>query len=64
MKHNNINIIGISEGEEKEQDKENLFEKIMRENFPNLVREKSHKFRKHRGFQSRRTQRGLLQDTS
>ena len=39
MKHNNICIIGIPEGEE-EQGIENLFEKIMMENFPNLRREK------------------------
>ena len=37
MKGNNIHIIGISEGEEG---KENLFEKVMMENFPNLMREK------------------------
>ena len=39
MKHNNIHIIGIPEGEE-EQGRENLFEKVMMENFPNLMREK------------------------
>ena len=31
-------IIGVPEGEE-EQEIENLFEKIMKENFPNLVKE-------------------------
>ena len=41
MKHNNICIIGISEGEEEEQGIENLFEKVMMENFPNLRREKA-----------------------
>ena len=40
MKHNNICIIGISEDKEKVKGVENLFEKIMRENFPNLVRDK------------------------
>ena len=40
MKHNNIHIIGIPEGEEEEQGTENLFEKVMMENFPNLMREK------------------------
>ena len=40
MKHNNICIIGVPEGEESEQGIENLFEKIMTENFPNLVKEK------------------------
>ena len=39
MKRNNIRIIGIPEGEE-EQGIENLFEKVMMENFPNLMREK------------------------
>ena len=37
---NNICIIGIPEGEEEEQGIENLFEKVMMENFPNLRREK------------------------
>ena len=40
MKRNNIHIIGIPEGEEKEQGIENLFEKLMMENIPNLMREK------------------------
>ena len=40
MKHNNISIIRIPEGEEEDQGIENLFEKIMIENFPNLMREK------------------------
>ena len=39
MKHNNICIIGIPEGEEEEQEIENLFEKVMMENFPNLMKE-------------------------
>ena len=40
MKHNNIHIIRIPEGEEEEQGIENLFEKVLVENFPNLMREK------------------------
>ena len=40
MKHNNICIIGIPEGEQEEQGIENLFEKVMMQNFPNLMREK------------------------
>ncbi|KAF6109650.1 hypothetical protein HJG60_010888 [Phyllostomus discolor] len=40
MKHNNICIIGIPEGEKEEQGIENLFEKLMMENFPNLMSEK------------------------
>ena len=42
MKRNNIHITDIPEGEEEEQGIENLFEKVMMENFPNLMREKSH----------------------
>ena len=38
MKCNNIHITGIPEGEEEEQGIENLFEKVMMENFPNLMR--------------------------
>ena len=34
MKHINIHIVGISEGEEEEQGIENLFEKVMMENVP------------------------------
>ena len=40
MKRNNIRIIRIPEGEEEEQGIENLLEKVMTENFPNLMREK------------------------
>ena len=40
MKCSNIHIIGIPEGEEEEQGIENLFEKLMMENFPNLMRQK------------------------
>ena len=39
FKHFDINIIGVPEGEEKEREIGNLFEKIMKENFPNLVKE-------------------------
>ena len=39
VKCNTIRIIGIPEGEE-EQGIESLFEKVMMENFPNLMRDK------------------------
>ena len=39
FKHSNIQIIGMSEGEEEEQEIENLFENIMKENCPNLAKE-------------------------
>ena len=38
-KRSNIQIIGMPEGEEEEQEIENLVEKIMKENFPNLAKE-------------------------
>ena len=40
MKCNNIHIIEIPEGKEEEQGIQNLFEKVMMENIPNLMREK------------------------
>ena len=64
MKRNNIRIIGMLEGEKEEQGIENLFEKVMMENFPNLREKKSPKSSKHRQSQARGTQRGLLQETS
>ena len=39
FKHSNICIIRVPEGEEEEQEIENLFENIMKENFPNLAKE-------------------------
>ena len=39
FKCSNIQIIGVPEGEEEEQEIENLFEQIMKENFPNLAKE-------------------------
>ena len=39
LKRSNIRIIGVPEGEEDEQKIENLFEQIMKENFPNLAKE-------------------------
>ena len=39
FKHSNIRIRGVPEGGEQQQDIENLFEQIMKENFPNLAKE-------------------------
>ena len=39
FKCSNTQIVGVPEGEEEEQEIENLFEKIMKENFPNLAKE-------------------------
>ena len=40
MRHNNIHIIGTPEEEEEEQGTENLYEKVIIENFLNQMREK------------------------
>ena len=39
FKYSNIQIIRVPKGGEEEQEIENLFEKIMKENFPNLAKE-------------------------
>ena len=39
FKHSTIQIIGVPEGEEEEQETGNSFEKITKENLPNLAKE-------------------------
>ena len=39
IKHNNINIIGVPEGEEREKEPEKIFEESIVENFPNMGKE-------------------------
>ena len=39
FKRSNICLIGVPEGKEKEQEIGNLSEKIVKEDFPNLVKE-------------------------
>ena len=39
FKRSTIWIIGVPEGKEEDQEMENLFEQIMKENFPNLAKE-------------------------
>ena len=39
MKCSNIQVIGVPEGEKEEQEIENLLEKLMKENVPNLSKE-------------------------
>ena len=64
FKHSNIQIIGVPEEEEK-QEIENLFEKIMKENFPNLAnKQTSRKSRKLRESQRSWTEGGTHQGTS
>ena len=64
MKCNNIRIIGIPEGEEEAQGIENLFEKVMMENFPNLMREKVTQTQGTQRVPSKRNPKRPLQGTS
>ena len=38
-KHNNIRIIGVPEGQERQKGPEKIFEEIITENFPNMGKE-------------------------
>ena len=50
IKHTNIWIIGLPEGEEREKGNENVFEEIMLENFPKMELKQISRSRKHRGI--------------
>ena len=63
MKRNNIRIIGIPEGEE-EQGIENLFEKVMMENFLNLIREEVTQIQETQRVPIKRNPRVPLQHAS
>ena len=39
FEHSNIQVIGVPEGEELQEEMKNLFEQIIKENFPNLAKE-------------------------
>ena len=64
MKRNNVHIIGIPEGEEEEQEIENLFEKVMMENIPNLMREKVSQIQEPQRIPSKRNPKMPTRDTS
>ena len=64
FKRSNILIIGVAEGEEKEHEIGNLFETIMKENFPNLVKEIDMQVQEAQRVPHKMMQRGPLQDTS
>ena len=63
MKRNNIHIIGMPEGEGQDQGIQNLFEKVMMENFPNLRREKVTQIQETQRVPSKRIPKRPLQDT-
>ena len=65
LKHSNIQIIGVQEGKEQHQEIENLFEQIMKENFPNLVKEiEFQEVQEAQRVPKNWTQRGTHQGTS
>ena len=64
FKHSNIRIIWMSQGEEEEQEIENLFEKVMKENIPDLAKEIDMQVQERRESQTSWTQRGKHQGTS
>ena len=64
MRCSNIYIIGIPEGEEEEQGIQNLFEKVMMENFPNLMREKVSQIQEVQRVPIKRNSKRHLQETS
>ena len=63
FKKSNTHIIGVPEREEKEQEIGNLFEKVMQENFPDLVKEIDMQVQEAE-TQTRWTQSSPYQDTS
>ena len=60
----NICIIGVPEGEKKEQVIGNLFGKIMTEDIPNLVKEIDMQVQEAQRVPNKMDARGSLQDTS
>ena len=52
IKRNNIHIIGVPEGEEREKGPENIFEEIMVKNFPSMGKEIATQVQKHRVSQA------------
>ena len=64
FKCSNIQIIGVPEGEEEEQEIKNLFEKIMKETFPNLVKEIDIQVQEAQRVPNKLNPKGPHQDTS
>ena len=53
IKQTNICITEVPEGEDKEKTAENVFDKLMAENFPNLKKETDIQTMIHTGFQTK-----------
>ena len=63
IKHTNIRIIGVTEGEEREKEPEKTFEEIIAENYPNTGKETVTQVQEVQRNPGRITQRGTCQDT-
>ena len=63
FKHTNIQIIEVPEGEEEEQEIENLFENIMKEICPNLVKEMDIQVQEAQRVPNKMDTKGPHQDT-
>ena len=64
FKRSNIHIIGVPEGEEKEQEIGNLSEKIMKENFPDFVEEIDMQVQEAQRVPNKMDTKRPIQDTS
>ena len=57
IKRNNIRMIGVPEGEEREKGPEKIFEEIIVENFPNMGKEIATQVQEAQRFPGRRNPR-------
>ena len=63
IKHNNIRIIGVPEGEEREKGPEKIFEEIIAENFPNMGKKIVNQVQENQRVPYRINPRKTCQDT-
>ena len=63
IKHNNIGIIGVPEGEEREKEPEKIFEEIIVEHFPNMGKEIATQVQEEQESHTGETQGETCQDT-
>ena len=63
IKHTNIQIIGVPEGEERKKGYEKIFEEMIVENFPNMEKEIVNQVQEAQRVPHRITQGETLQDT-
>ena len=63
IKHNNIHIIGVPEGEEREKGPEKIFEEIIVQKFPNMGKEIATQVQEVQRVPYRITQGETRQDT-